>query len=74
MPSKPVKSGALSILTRNTGLYGYAGAISYETQRRAWLDFMSDYKMKGVNPLNLPFVDNGTNMVTKENADEFYLG
>jgi ribose transport system substrate-binding protein len=33
---------------------------------------MSDYKIKKVNPVQLPFIDNGMTVVTKENADAFY--
>ena len=54
------------------GVQGYMGMLSlFLLKHSDMIDPMSDYKLQGVNPLNLPFVDNGMNMVTKENADYF---
>jgi ribose transport system substrate-binding protein len=36
-------------------------------------DPFNDYKVSGYNPMQVPFVDNGFAVITKENADSFDL-
>jgi len=69
-----IKAGEIwGAVNPDQGTQGYMGMLSlFLLKHSDMLDPMSDYEMKGVSPLNLPFVDNGMNMVTKENADGFY--
>jgi ribose transport system substrate-binding protein len=55
------------------GMQGYFGMLALFVSKHSELvDPMSDYKQKKVNPVQLPFIDNGMNVVTKENANSFY--
>ncbi len=69
-----IKAGEIwGAVCPDQGTQGYMGMLSLFLMKHSdMLDPMSDYEAKGVNPLNLPFVDNGMNMVTAENADSFY--
>lgn len=69
-----IKAGEIwGAVNPDQGTQGYMGMLTlFLLKHSDMIDPMSDYEMKGVSPLNLPFVDNGMNMVTKENADAFY--
>ncbi len=69
-----IKAGEIwGAVNPDQGNQGYMGMLTlFLLKHSDMIDPMSDYKAKGVSPLNLPFVDNGMNMVTKENADSFY--
>lgn len=55
------------------GMQGYFGMLTLFVQKHSnMVDPMSDWKLKKVNPVQLPFIDNGMSVVTKENADYFY--
>ncbi len=69
-----IKAGEIwGAVCPDQGNQGYMGMLSlFLLKHSDMIDPMSDYEMKGVSPINLPFVDNGMNMVTKENAEAFY--
>lgn len=69
-----IKAGEIwGAVNPDQGNQGYMGMLClFLLKHSDMIDPMSDYELKGVSPINLPFVDNGMNMVTKENADYFY--
>jgi len=69
-----IKAGTLwGAINPDQGIQGYFGMLSlFVSKHSELIDPMSDYKIKKVNPVQLPFIDNGMTVVTKENADAFY--
>jgi len=69
-----IKAGEIyGAVNPDQGNQGYLGMLFLFLMKHSYLiDPMSDYEMKGVNPINAPYVDNGMNIVTAENADAFY--
>lgn len=69
-----IKAGEIyGAVNPDQGNQGYLGMLFLFLLKHSYLiDPMSDWEMKGVNPINAPFVDNGMNIVTAENADGFY--
>lgn len=69
-----IKAGEIwGAINPDQGMQGYFGMLFLFVSKHSELvDPMSDYKIKKVNPVQLPFVDNGMTVVTKENADAFY--
>jgi ribose transport system substrate-binding protein len=70
-----IKAGDLwGALNPNQGLQGYFGMLTlFVAAHPNLVDPMTDYKAKKANPVYIPFIDNGLTIVTKENADYFYL-
>lgn len=69
-----IKAGEIwGAINPDQGMQGFFGMLTLFVSKHSELvDPMSDYKIKKVNPVQLPFVDNGMTVVTKENADAFY--
>ena len=68
-----VKSGQMfGAMQTNVSMQGYYGFISlFLAAHPELVDPMTDSKQSGVNPFTIPFVDNGFQVVTKDNADYF---
>lgn len=69
-----IKAGEIyGAINPDQGIQGYFGMLTlFLSKHTELVDPMSDFQLKKVNPINLPYVDNGMNIVTKENADYFY--
>jgi ribose transport system substrate-binding protein len=69
-----IKDGKVfGALNPNQGMQGYMGLIlTFLAKHSDLIDPMTDYKQSGINPMSVPFVDNGFTIVTKDNADYFY--
>lgn len=70
-----IKSGDIwGAICPDQGMQGYFGMLSVFSAAHAdRIDPMSDYLATGENPVQIPFIDNGLTVVTKDNADYFYL-
>ena len=56
------------------GVQGYLGMLMlFMIAEPDLFDPMNGKKEMGQNPTYIPFVDNGLNMITAENADFFYV-
>jgi ribose transport system substrate-binding protein len=55
------------------GMQGYMGfMLLWLAKHPELIDPMNDAKRAGLNPMSIPFVDNGLSIVTAENADDFF--
>jgi len=70
-----IKAGDMyGALNPDQGMQGYFGMLAlFVAAHSELVDPMTDYKLTGENPVQLPYIDNGLHIVTKENADYFYL-
>ena len=70
-----IKAGNIHMaLNPNQGVQGFMGFIAtFLATRSELFDPFNDYKVSGYNPMQIPFVDNGFAVITKENADSFDL-
>ena len=61
-------------LNPNQGVQGFMGFIAVHLANRSEIfDPFNDWKTSGFNPMQIPFVDNGFAVITKDNADSFDL-
>jgi ribose transport system substrate-binding protein len=69
-----IKAGdVFGAINPNQGVQGYMGMMLLFLARNAQLiDPMNDAKRAGLNPMSVPFLDNGLSVVSKANADDFY--
>jgi ribose transport system substrate-binding protein len=70
-----IKAGNIHMaLNPNQGMQGFMGFLSaFFAAHSEVFDPFNDYKVSGYNPVQIPFVDNGFSVITKENADSFDL-
>jgi ribose transport system substrate-binding protein len=70
-----IKAGNIHMaLNPNQGMQGFMGFISlFMAAHSDMFDPFNDYKVSGFNPVQIPYVDNGFSVITKENADSFDL-
>lgn len=70
-----IKAGNIHMsLNPNQGVQGFMGFIAtFLGAHPDMFDPFNDYKVSGYNPMQIPFVDNGFAVITKENADSFDL-
>jgi ribose transport system substrate-binding protein len=70
-----IKDGSIHMsLNPNQGIQGYMGFITlFMAAHPELIDPFNDYKKSGFNPAQVPFIDNGFSVITKENADSFDL-
>jgi ribose transport system substrate-binding protein len=61
-------------LNPNQGVQGFMGFIAVHLANRSEIfDPFNDWKTSGFNPMQIPFMDNGFAVITKDNADSFDL-
>lgn len=61
-------------LNPNQGIQGFVGFMNtFLGARPSLIDPFNDYKVSGYNPMQIPFVDNGFAVITKDNAASFVL-
>ncbi|WP_241239843.1 substrate-binding domain-containing protein [Silicimonas algicola] len=61
-------------LNPNQGVQGFMGFMAVHLANRSDLfDPFNDWKTSGFNPMQIPFMDNGFAVITKDNADSFDL-
>jgi ribose transport system substrate-binding protein len=70
-----IKAGNIHMaLNPNQGVQGFMGFIStFLAAHPDMFDPFNDYKVSGYNPMQIPFIDNGFAVITKENAESFDL-
>lgn len=70
-----IKAGNIHMaLNPNQGMQGFMGFIAtFLSAHPDMFDPFNDYKISGYNPVQIPFIDNGFAVITKENADAFDL-
>jgi len=70
-----IKAGNIHMaLNPNQGVQGYMGFIAtFLAAHPELFDPFNDYKVSGYNPMQIPFIDNGFAVITKDNADSFDL-
>ncbi|WP_193370779.1 substrate-binding domain-containing protein [Pelagibius marinus] len=70
-----IKAGNIHMsLNPNQGVQGFMGFVStFMAAHSEIFDPFNDYKVSGYNPVQIPFIDNGFAVITKENADAFDL-
>ena len=70
-----IKAGNIhAALNPNQGMQGFMGFMGvFLAANSEIFDPFNDYKVSGYNPVQIPFVDNGFAVITKENADSFDL-
>lgn len=70
-----IKAGEMwGAINPNQGMQGYFGMLALFSAAHAdRIDPMTDYLVTGKNPIDIPVIDNGLSVVTKENAEYFYL-
>jgi ribose transport system substrate-binding protein len=70
-----IKAGNIHMaLNPNQGVQGFMGFVTtFMAAHSEMFDPFNDYKVSGYNPMQVPFVDNGFAVITKENADSFDL-
>jgi ribose transport system substrate-binding protein len=70
-----IKDGTIHMsLNPNQGIQGYMGFITlFMAAHPDMIDPFNDYKESGYNPAQVPFIDNGFSVITKDNADSFDL-
>lgn len=70
-----IKQGKVwGAINPNQGMQGYMGMISLFMAKHSDLfDPMNEYKINNTNPVSGLLIDNGLSIVTKDNADAFYL-
>jgi ribose transport system substrate-binding protein len=61
-------------LNPNQGIQGFMGFVALHLAAHSEVfEPFNDYKTSGYNPFQIPFMDNGFAVITKENADSFDL-
>ena len=61
-------------LNPNQGVQGFMGFMAVHLANRSEIfDPFNDWKTSGFNPMQVPFMDNGFAVITKDNADSFDL-
>jgi ribose transport system substrate-binding protein len=70
-----IKAGNIHMaLNPNQGVQGFVGFMAtFMAAHSDLFDPFNDYKVSGYNPMQIPFIDNGFAVITKENADSFDL-
>jgi len=70
-----IKAGNIHMaLNPNQGMQGFMGFLAtFMAAHSEVFDPFNDYEVSGYNPVQIPFVDNGFAVITKENADSFDL-
>jgi ribose transport system substrate-binding protein len=70
-----IKAGNIHMaLNPNQGIQGFVGFMNtFLGARPELVDPFNDYRESGFNPMQIPFVDNGFAVITKDNADSFVL-
>jgi ribose transport system substrate-binding protein len=70
-----IKAGHVHMaLNPNQGIQGFVGFVAtFMAAHPDLFDPFNDYKVSGYNPMQIPFIDNGFAVITKENADSFDL-
>lgn len=70
-----IKAGNIHMaLNPNQGVQGFMGFIAtFLAAHPDMFDPFNDYKVSGYNPMQIPFVDNGFAVITKDNAESFDL-
>ncbi|MEP3332903.1 substrate-binding domain-containing protein [Sedimentitalea sp.] len=70
-----IKAGNIHMaLNPNQGMQGFMGFMSvFLAAHSDVFDPFNDYKVSGFNPMQIPYMDNGFAVITKENADSFDL-
>jgi ribose transport system substrate-binding protein len=70
-----IKAGNIHMaLSPNQGVQGFVGFIAtWLGAHPELIDPFNDYKVSGYNPMQIPYVDNGFSVITKDNADAFDL-
>lgn len=70
-----IKAGNIHMaLNPNQGIQGFVGFMNtFLGARPDLIDPFNDYKVSGYNPMQIPFVDNGFAVITKDNAESFVL-
>lgn len=70
-----IKAGNIHMaLNPNQGMQGFMGFVAtFMSAHPDMFDPFNDYQISGYNPVQIPFVDNGFAVITKENADAFDL-
>lgn len=70
-----IKAGNIHMaLNPNQGVQGFMGFVAtFMAAHSEMFDPFNDYKVSGYNPMQVPFIDNGFAVITKENADSFDL-
>lgn len=61
-------------LNPNQGVQGFMGFVAVHLANHSEIfDPFNDWKTSGFNPVQIPFMDNGFAVITKDNADSFDL-
>lgn len=70
-----IKAGNIHMaLSPNQGMQGFMGFMAaFMAAHADVFDPFNDYKKAGYNPMQIPYIDNGFAVVTKENAESFDL-
>ncbi|QDG76173.1 substrate-binding domain-containing protein [Labrenzia sp. PHM005] len=70
-----IKAGNIHMaLNPNQGMQGFMGFMAtFLASHSDVFDPFNDYKVSGYNPVQIPYVDNGFAVITKDNADSFDL-
>lgn len=70
-----IKAGNIHMaLNPNQGMQGFMGFMAtFLAAHSDVFDPFNDYKVSGYNPVQIPYVDNGFAVITKDNADSFDL-
>jgi len=70
-----IKAGNIHMaLNPNQGMQGFMGFVSlFMAAHSEMFDPFNDYKVSGFNPVQIPYVDNGFSVITKDNAGSFDL-
>jgi ribose transport system substrate-binding protein len=70
-----IKAGNIHMaLSPNQGMQGFMGFVAtFMAAHADMFDPFNDYKVSGYNPMQIPFVDNGFAVITKDNAESFDL-
>lgn len=70
-----IKAGNIHMaLNPNQGVQGFMGFLTvFMAAHSDMFDPFNDYKVSGYNPMQVPFIDNGFAVITKENAESFDL-
>jgi ribose transport system substrate-binding protein len=70
-----IKAGNIHMaLSPNQGVQGFMGFIAtWLGAHSELIDPFNDYKVSGFNPMQIPYMDNGFSVITKNNANAFDL-
>jgi ribose transport system substrate-binding protein len=70
-----IKAGNIHMsLNPNQGVQGFMGFVTlFLAAHSEIFDPFNDWKTSGYNPVQVPFIDNGFAVITKDNADSFDL-